>query len=339
LIAKGSVARGLSVLFVLALVLTDMPLPKAHAAAFFHAAPAASGTEDCWSWANACTLQTALASALSGQEIWVAAGTHLPTTGEKDRAATFLLKTGVAVYGGFAGTEEKRDQRDPAINVTFLSGDIGVVGDSSDNSYHVVTGATGAILDGVTITAGNANGDLPHDRGGGMSNSSSSPQLTNVNFSGNTAGAGGGIYNFNSSPALTNVTLSGNWAGYFGGGMYNDVGSPTITNTIFWGNIADFGGARIFDDHGTPSVSDSVVQGGYAGGANIIADDPKLGALGNYGGWTQTVPLLAGSSAINATSSNCPTTDQRGVPRSQPTCDIGAYEVQSIAYLPLVLRN
>ena len=57
----------------------------------------------------------------------------------------------------------------------------------SDNSYHVVTGATGATLDGFTITAGNANGGYPNNRGGGMYNNGSSPTLTNVTFSGNSA--------------------------------------------------------------------------------------------------------------------------------------------------------
>jgi len=51
-------------------------------------------------------------------------GTHKPITG-KDRNATFQLKKGVAVYGGFAGTETARTQRDPAARITILSGEIG----------------------------------------------------------------------------------------------------------------------------------------------------------------------------------------------------------------------
>ena len=89
-------------------------------------------------------------------------------------------------------------------------------------------------------------------------------------------------------------------------------------------------------------MSDSVVQGGYAGGTNIITTDPKLGTLGNYGGSTQTIPLLAGSSAIDAgNDATCPATDQRGVGRPQGAhCDIGAYEVAVYsAFLPLILRQ
>lgn len=95
--------------------------------------------------------QTALTNAASGDEIWVGAGTYEPTTGT-DRNATFQLKNGVAVYGGFAMTETQRSQRNPAANVTRLSGDLlgNDVGftHNDENSYHVVTGASGATLDG-----------------------------------------------------------------------------------------------------------------------------------------------------------------------------------------------
>ena len=112
----------------------------------------------------------------------------------------------MAVYGGFAGSETARSQRNPATNVTILSGDIdnndsqtpiitnpATVTGNTTNSYHVVTGANNATLDGFTITAGYANSG--NNSGGGMFNSSSSPTLTNVTFSGNSAiGDGGGIY-------------------------------------------------------------------------------------------------------------------------------------------------
>src|SRR5262245_60451640 len=56
--------------------------------------------------------------------------------------------------------------------------------------------------------------------------------------------------------------------------------------------------------------------------------DPALGPLGDYGGPTPTMPLLAGSPAIDrAISAFCPSTDQRGVARPVGAgCDIGAFE-------------
>ncbi|MFA5873963.1 MAG: choice-of-anchor Q domain-containing protein [Anaerolineales bacterium] len=398
---KKSISRVYSILFILvfmlALTFSALDVSPAHAAGIRYATP--GGTGDCSSWANACVLQTALAGAVSGDEIWAAAGTYKPTTGA-DRAATFQLKNGVALYGGFAGTETARNQRNPAANVTTLSGDIGTAGDNSDNSYHVVTGATGATLDGFTITAGNANGQYPNYFGGGMYTYSSSPTLTNVTFSGNSAGQyGGGMYNYSGSPKLTNVTFSGNSATYYGGGMYNEgnskptltnvtfsgnsaqrgggmrnensnptltnvtfsgnssnygggmynyYSSPAILNTIFWGNTASSAGDQINNDSSTSSVSDSVVQAGCPAGStctNIITTDPKLGTLGNYGGFTQTIPLLPGSSAIDAgNDATCATTDQRGISRPQGAhCDIGAFELLDTTalfnmFLPLILR-
>ena len=71
--------------------------------------------------------------------------------------------------GGFAGNESSFDKRDPATNVTILSGDIGVGGDNSDNSYHVVCSLSPlVVLDGFTITGGNANGTGIDALGGGL---------------------------------------------------------------------------------------------------------------------------------------------------------------------------
>ena len=87
--------------------------------------PGGAGERRLLPWADACTLQTALSLAFSGDEIWVQAGVHSPQAGPTD---TFTLKNGVAVYGGFAGTETLLTQRDWNANLTTLSGDIGAAG-------------------------------------------------------------------------------------------------------------------------------------------------------------------------------------------------------------------
>ena len=143
------------------------------------------------------------------------------------------------------------------------------------------------------------------------------------------------MVNENSSLNLTNVTFSGNTAGN-GGGMYNNSNTHAqIRNAIFWNNIAsmpqDNGGQIANRNGGSAVVANSVVQGGCSRGStctNLITTDPKLSTLGNYGGFTPTIPLLRGSSAIDTgDDSVCPATDQRGVTRPFGShCDIGAYE-------------
>ncbi len=283
----------------LVLFATSANPQSAHAAGVRYAAPAIQGSGDCSSWANACTLHTALSNALSGDEIWVMQGVHYPdTTGLSfPRKATFTLKNGVAVYGGFAGTETSRAQRDWQTNVTILSGDIGVSGDASDNSFHVVVGSGAdntAVLDGFTISGGNADdSSLPNNAGGGMYNDSGSPTLVNVTFSGNSATNGGGMGNYNgSNPALTNVIFSGNTATN-GGGMYNYNGSsPTLTSVTFDGNTAYSGGGMYNSTSSSPTLTNATFSGNSA---------TNGGGMGNHNASNPTLTnvTFSGNSATN----------------------------------------
>jgi len=191
-----------------------------------------------------------------------------------DRTATFQLKNGVVIKGGYAGFgEPNADARDIEVYESVLSSDIGIPGDSSDNSFHVVTG-TGtdetAVLDGFTITAGNANGSYPNNCGGGMVNNSSSPTLNNCTFTGNFAARdGGAMFNsLQSNPTLIGCTFRGNSSIYEGGAISNRTSSPTITNCNFIDNSSNHGGG-ISSWPGSPVVSDSTFSGNSAelGGA------------------------------------------------------------------------
>jgi len=172
----------------------------------------------------------------------------------------------VALYGGFAGTETLLTQRKPATNITILSGDIGVLNNNSDNSYHVVAGGgtnNTAILDGFQIRGGNANSSsFPDNAGGGMYNNGSSPTLRNMTFSGNSANSGGGIYNASSSnPTLINVTFNGNSATSLGGGIYNLLGNISmLTNVTFSGNSANSGGG-MFNGSSNPTLTNVTFSG------------------------------------------------------------------------------
>lgn len=135
---------------------------------------ATAGSNTGTDWANAFTdLQLALFLAGDGDTIWVAEGTYRPTLNQ-NRAATFSLKPGLAVYGGFAGDETSLAQRNPWQTPVILSGDIGVLEDSTDNVYHVVSAlgvGESARLDGFIIERGqaksmNAPGTLDNAGGG-----------------------------------------------------------------------------------------------------------------------------------------------------------------------------
>ena len=245
----------------------------------------ASGKNDGSSWENAFTdLQSALGSS-SCPEIWVAAGTYKPTSGT-DRTASFVLKNGVAVYGGFAGTETDISQSNINANPTILSGDI----DSNDsenpasnpskivghNSYHVVNAGnvdSTTILDGFIITAGQADGSGVNGQGGGMYISSGSPTLSNLTFSGNTAFDGSGIYNSGGSPIMSTIAFSGNSnsnSQSMGGGIDSQSGNPLLVNVAFGGNSAAFGGG-MFIYQGNPVLTDVTFESNIAngGGENV----------------------------------------------------------------------
>ncbi|MBK8639911.1 MAG: fibronectin type III domain-containing protein [Chromatiaceae bacterium] len=206
-----------------------------------------------------------------------------------------------------------------------------------------------AILANVTFSGNSAS------YGGGLHNHyGSTATLTHVTFSGNSASYGGGLYSTEQA-TLTNVTFSGNTASY-GGGLLNLADIVTLTYVTFSGNTATSGGGIYSYSHifltntllagntggncsGPGEIHDfsknlddetSCNFGTYNGSLSNTV--PLLGALGNYGGPTQTIPLLPGSPAIDAgagTTGGCPATDQRGVTRPQgAACDIGAFESQ-----------
>ncbi|MFT6021790.1 MAG: hypothetical protein ACI9CQ_004600, partial [Saprospiraceae bacterium] len=236
------------------------------------------------SWTNAYSdLQSALAAANSGDDIWVAAGIYYPTS-TTDRIISFVMKKGVGIYGGFNGTETDLSQRNWTTNLTTLSGDIGTLGDNSDNSHHVIYNfnAPGdpaaldntAILDGCMITSGNADDDtgmgpFGGGQGGGMFNLGNSPTISNCMFIDNNAqNGGGGMSNdVGSSPVVTNCNFIGNTANNRGGGINNDSqSSPNLTNCSFNNNMAGSGGG-FYTSFGDPSLNNCSFSANTANGS------------------------------------------------------------------------
>ena len=188
-------------------------------------------------WASAyIDLNLALAAANYGDQIWVAQGTYMPTN-SSDRTKTFLIQGVISVYGGFTGVETTLGARNWTTNQTILSGDIGVAGDLTDNSYNVVTitnNGNSATLDGFTIQYGNGN-----------QNYSSTTLIQPYNQAGGVlVVAGPGVY---TGALIDHCVLNSNF-GVYGGGICtyaHDAGSiieVTIVHDLFKNNSSFFGG-------------------------------------------------------------------------------------------------
>ncbi|MCK6693791.1 MAG: T9SS type A sorting domain-containing protein [Thermoanaerobaculia bacterium] len=216
----------------------------------------ASGDATGESWANAFTdLQEALATVTAGDTIWMARGTYLPTA-TTDRTISFTLKDGVALYGGFAGTEISLAERNIEQHKTILSGDIGAPGMRTDNAYHVVRGkglGSATLLDGFYIRHGYSYNDFPpttiHRYGAGMlleggpGVADSKPVIQNCFFEDNSAREGGGLCatwtDFSNQPAgyypvnpvLRHCVFNRNTASHYGGAFYKN-GPPAPQDTF-----------------------------------------------------------------------------------------------------------
>ena len=205
----------------------------------------ASGANNGTSWTNAYNkLSDALIAASHGDEIWVTQGVYKPEIlldlnsngGTDQREAVFIIPAGVALYGGFTGTEINREDRNWLTNLTILSGDIDnndvnldanfITENSNDvignNAYHIIfteNVSPSTLLNGFIVTAGKAdilspvNAFDPNLDGGGWYNKISSP----VNAS---------------SPTIINCSFHGNYAASEGGAIFNSPGAVGAVNLM-----------------------------------------------------------------------------------------------------------
>lgn len=235
--------------------------------AVIYVKPAGSDSSGGLSWPLAKkTVQAGLNTASSGDEVWVAAGTY---------AEIITLKSGVALYGGFAGNETSRASRNWRANRAILDG--GSLGS-------VVTcpqGATASTrIDGFTIRNGRGTARA---------------------VSGEVRHFGGGIYCHSSSPTIANNTISANSVSQAGGGIYCDTASPIITANIITDNTALTNGAGIHCDNSSPDITNNLItlnrtttQSGISQGGGIYCGPSSAPLIANNTIVENTVPGMAG---------------------------------------------
>jgi hypothetical protein len=205
------------------------------------------------------------------------------------------------------------------------------------------TGGAGAFyiqqcaLDIVASTF--SNNSTSGEGGAGRIEGSGTFTITNTTFASNTAVDLAGALALNGgSGTITNVTFannrvtggSGKFAAAIGGGV-----SPTVSNTIFSNNTTMDQGSPMTCWFSPYSGSDDVqwpkdhVDGDAPDSpctTGITFADPKLSALGQNGGPTETL-LPGDGSAADGVGSSCPSTDQRGAPRPASGCTAGSVQV------------
>jgi hypothetical protein len=234
------------------------------AGARWHVDAGAPADGDGSSWARAARdLAAVLAKVRAGDQVWVAGGTYRPAARGGPRDARFTLSAHVAVFGGFAGGETALAQRDPIAHVTILDGDL--AGDDgpdfanrADNVYQVVeaTDAHGALLDGLTIRGGYADGP------GFGPTPDSREQGSAINI-------------YHGSIAVRGCTLRENWAANHGTVNDHSEGS-TFASCVFVENASAQFGAGLYLHHPAAShVMDCTFERNVAvlegGGAYVRA--------------------------------------------------------------------
>ncbi len=210
---------------------SSIAIASGEEAAVLHVRPGGNDADTGADWEHAkATVTAAIQAAGAGDEVWVAAGVYPERIRNRVSGG---MSVDIALYGGFAGDETTRENRDLAANQTILDGGGGGSVVTIDSSA-----GPGMRIDGFRIRNGKAG------QGGGISVLSSAPTIVNNSILGNVADFGGAIlvWGFRNLPPVAQPQLlfnviQANFA-YDGGGGIAIVGcSPLIR-----GNLIRFNG-------------------------------------------------------------------------------------------------
>ncbi len=316
---------------IASLLLCSATLPSV-AQSTYHVTAEATDTDGGTSWDSPITLTAALAKAKAGDQIWVK-GYESPTQAQSYTApkAGFVLPSGVAMYGGFAGTESSTDERvtvKQKYNMkyqTVLLGDISYDDNvtatlliypenttRSDNATHVLTMQVGVtdentndnnnptVLSGFVIAGGSASGasSATDGRGGGVLVTNTSSRSSDANAA-------------NRSFTISQCYFVSNYAAR-GGAVYVDKSCTSTKSSIrycsVFNNIAgersgnDNEGGGLWID-GAATVYNSCVNNNTAGGVRL-STSAKMVNCTVIANSVSAVDLTVSNSGLSATREN-----------------------------------
>ncbi len=288
---------------------TDTLCPECPRTCILRVKQDAASNGDGLSWKTAFnSLNDALLEAKNKEEpcdIWVSQGSYSAYI--NNRTDTFALFKSVRLFGGFAGNETEQEERSLSDNETILDG---ANETNTDAVFHVITGASDTVLDGFTITGGNANGREDSQKYGGGLYCSSSKRMTvsNCIFTNNNAEVyGGGIHLASSSLTIDNVVFRNNISKQSGGGLsVLNLSASTelvIKNSKFHNNEAATGGGGVFVGvisspifENCEFTQNSVPESGLGGAMQIISGTTPQ--IVNCIFWNNTANLGGGIAII-----------------------------------------
>ena len=272
----------------------------------------------------------------------------------------------VDIYNSFLTSNESGLSNGGAIN---NKGSLGVYNSTLGSNISLASGG-GIYNDGGTVTIVNstlisnqsANGgaiysnggtltvrksairsNIASANGGGFYVNTSTNAIVNTTFYDNKALGGGGIYFAGNTLNLTNNTFSANRADT-GGAIWNFNGIASVKNTILANSLTTNGATGSLNCDGSSMtslgrniVSDNSCLPNPSSMGDLFSTDPLLSAFLDFnGGDTKNFFPQPGSPAIDY-ALDCPTEDQRGVPRpSGPNCDVGSVETLWPAFIPFL---
>lgn len=243
-----------------------------------------AGNKSGTSWANAATLQNAIANYTSGDQLWLRKGTYNIT----QTLEIGYNQAGIKIYGGFAGNETALNQRDYVANVTILDG--------LNQRKIIDLEADNVLFDGLTFTKGFVTGD--NDGGAAIFIWASATTIKNCTFRANNsegsrgAGAlyvrigdnhlienclfennkqvskqypmgsngGGAIHVWTDNVVIKNSTFKNNQAGDFGGAIYTWGENLIVQQCTFENNHSDSLGGAIHVNYYDVKVSNSIFK-------------------------------------------------------------------------------